>query len=137
MRVIVWVLKKRSNPSLRYSDFDPLIGEMTTRMDRQEVTESIESGFALAETDPDVSREEVARVLQRVVQVAADPEHAERLIAEMAAGPKEPASEDAPQQQPPEESSPSSSTPTSTPSEASGSDSSPTSSTSLPQPSTT
>ncbi|MEU1275339.1 hypothetical protein [Streptomyces sp. NPDC005799] len=136
MRVIVWVIKKRSQPSLRYGDFDPLIGELTTRMDQREVTEYVENAFAMAETDPEVSREDVAKVLQRVVTVAADPEHAERLIAEMARGPKEPASDDAPEQ-PPQESSPSSTTPTSTSSEESGSDSSPTSSTSLPEPSTT
>lgn len=138
MRVIIWVIKKRSNPALRFSEFDPLIGEMTTRMDRREVTEYIENAFAMGEADPDVSRDDVVQVLQRIVKVAADPEHAERLIAEMAAGPKEPASEDAPQQPPqPEDFSPSNSTPTSTSSEGTGSHSSPTSSTSHPEPSTT
>lgn len=138
MRVIVWVIKKRSEPSLRYGDFDPLIGEMTTRMDRREVTEYVENAFSVAETDSDVTRDDVVTILQRIVKVAADPEHAERLIAEMARGPKEPASEDAPEPPPqPEDSNPCSTTPISTSSEESGSPSSPTSSTSHPEPSTT
>lgn len=135
MRVIVWVIKKRSEPSLRYGDFDPLIGELTTRMSRQEVTDYVENAFAVTETDSEVTTDEVVAVLQRIVAVAADPEHAERIIAEKAQGPKEPASEDAPpppQQLP--ESSPSSSTPTSTLSDATGLPSSPTSSTSPPEP---
>lgn len=138
MRVIVWVLKKRAEPSLRYGDFDPLIGEMTTRMSKREVTDYVENAFAVAETDSDVTRDDVVTVLQRIVKVAADPEHAERIIAEMAQVPKEPATEEAqepPQQQ--EDSSPSSTTPTSTSSEETGSPSTPTSSTSLPQLSTT
>ncbi|MET7475060.1 hypothetical protein ABZT17_11965 [Streptomyces sp. NPDC005648] len=138
MRVIVWVIKKRAEPTLRYGDFDPLITEMTTRMSRQEVTDYVDNAFALAETDPDVTTDHVVGVLQRIIAVAVDPEHAEQLIAEKAAGPKESTAEDAPEQQPPpEESSPSSTTPTSTSSEATGSGSSPTSSTSHPELSTT
>lgn len=136
MRAIVWVLRKRSEPSLRYGDFDPLIGEMTSRMDRREVTEYVENAFRMAETDPDVDRAAVAEVLQRIVKVSIDPEHAEQLIAEMQQGPKEaPAGEPSAQDQP--NPSPSSSTtPTSTSSGDSGSPSSLTSSTSLPEMST-
>ena len=137
MRVIVWVIKKRAEPTLRYGDFDPLITEMTTRMSRQEVTDYVDNAFAMAETDPEVTTDHVVTVLQRIVTVAVDPEHAERSIAEKAQGPKEPTVEEAPQQPQLEEPSPPSSTPTSTSSEATGSDSSPTSSTSLPELSTT
>jgi hypothetical protein len=88
MRVIAWVLKKRVNPALRYSEFDPLIGEMTTRMDQREVTDYVENTYAMAETNPDVSRDDVAQVLQRIVRVAADPEHAERAHRRAGARPK-------------------------------------------------
>ncbi|MEW2421325.1 hypothetical protein AB0911_12355 [Streptomyces nigra] len=128
MRVIVWVIKKRSDPSLRYGDFDPMIGELTTRMDRREVTEYLENAFAVVDRDPDVTREQVAAIVQRIIKVAADPEHAEQLIEELRQAPKDPALEEQPT---PDQPSPSSSTtPTSTSSEESGSASSPTSSTS-------
>lgn len=137
MRAVVWVLKKRAEPSLRYGDFDPLVGEMTSRMDRREVTEYVENAFRMAETDPDVDREQVAGVLQRIVKVAADPEHAEQLIAEMRQVPKEQPSEEPPAEDQPSSSPPSITMPTSTSSEASGSASSLTSSTSHPEMSTT
>ncbi|NUT11018.1 MAG: hypothetical protein HOQ38_11120 [Nonomuraea sp.] len=127
MRAIVWVLKKRDQPSLRYGDFDPLIGEMTSRMDRREVTEYVENAFRVVDTDPDVTRDQVAAIVQRIVKVAADPEHAEQLIAEMQQGPKEAEAEEPPPEDQP--SPPSNSTPTSTLSEESGSPSSATSST--------
>ncbi|RSN13738.1 hypothetical protein DMH25_08075 [Streptomyces sp. WAC 01325] len=136
MRAIVWVLKKRAEPSLRYGDFDPLIGEMTSRMDRREVTEYVENAFRVVDTDPDVTRDQVAAIVQRIIKVAADPEHAEQLIAEMQQGPKEPAAEEQPAQDPPSPDPSSSTTPTSTSSGESGSDSSPTSSTSPPTEST-
>lgn len=130
MRAVVWVLRKRVDPSLRYGDFDPMVSEMTSRMDRREVTEYLENAFRAAESEPDVTRDQVANVVQRIVKVAADPEHAEQLIAEMQQGPKEaPAEEPQPEDKP--STSPSSNTtPTSTSSEESGSGSSPTSSTS-------
>lgn len=134
MRGIVWVLKKRTNPTVRFGDFDPIVGELVTRMDKKEVTNYLERAFALADTDEDTSRADVARVCQRIVAVAADPEHAERLIAEMAQDPKEPADRGAPTAA---KESPAPSTTTSTSSEDSGSHSSATSSTSLPGTSTT
>lgn len=134
MRAIVWVLRKREEPSLRYGDFDPMIGEMTTRMDRREVTEYVENAFRVVDTDPDVTRDQVAAIVQRIIKVAADPEHAEQLIAEMQQGPKEAEAEEDPAEDQPRLAP--TSTPTSTSSEESGSDSSPTSSTS-PQPEST
>lgn len=136
MRAIVWVLKKRVDLALRYGDFDPMVGEMTTRMDRREVTEYVENAFRVAETDPDVKRDAVAGVLQRIVKVAADPEHAERLIAEMQQDPKEAPAEEPPAEHQPSPSPSSNTTPTSTSSAENGSGSSLTSSTSLPEMST-
>ncbi|MFI8294434.1 hypothetical protein ACIGCZ_00655 [Streptomyces nigra] len=128
MRVIVWVIKKRSDPSLRYGDFDPMIGEMTTRMDRREVSDYLENAFRAVEADPDVTREQVAAIAQRIVKVAADPGHAEQLIEELRQAPKDPEPDEPSTQDQPSPSS--STTPTSTSSEESGSASSPTSSTS-------
>ncbi|MFF1297920.1 MULTISPECIES: hypothetical protein [unclassified Streptomyces] len=138
MRVIVWVLKKRTDPSLRYGDFDPLLDELTTRMDKREVAEYVESAFEVVNGDPDVTREQVAAIVRRIVSIAADPEHAEQLIAEMAQDPKEQAAEEpaAGEQDPQSLPQPSDTTPTSTSSEPTGSASSPTSSTSHPELST-
>ncbi|EGX60090.1 hypothetical protein SZN_09216 [Streptomyces zinciresistens K42] len=134
MRVVVWVLKKRAAPSLRYGDFDPLLGELTTRMDRGEVADYIRNAFAVADADPGVDRDQVAVLLRQIIPVALDPEHAERLIAETQAGPKDPApAAPQPEAEPMPGSSP---TPTSTSAGESGSPSSPTSSTS-PRPEST
>lgn len=134
LRGVAYVLKKRSHPTIRYGDFDPVIGELITRLDKKEVADSVKAAFEIAETDPEVSRETVAAVCQRIVPAADDPEHAERLIAEMAEAPK-----DEPAVEPAEEGSgplplesPSTLTTTSTPSEPSGSGSSPSSSASQP-----
>lgn len=37
LRGIVWVLKKREQPSLRWSEFDPGVDEVTSRFDEREV----------------------------------------------------------------------------------------------------
>lgn len=128
LRGVAWVLKKRSEPSLRFGDFDPLIGELATRLDQREVTEHVENVFAVALEDGNVSREAAAQVCRRIVPAAADPEHAERLIDEMSQDPKD---EAAPEEalQDGEDLSPSDSSTTeiSTSSEPSGSASSPSS----------
>lgn len=38
MRGIVWVLLKRETPTLRWSDFDPLIDELAMRFDGRDIT---------------------------------------------------------------------------------------------------
>lgn len=124
MRAVVWVLKKRSNPGLRYGEFDPGIEELYTRLDKDEVKASIESALAVAAQNPNATPEEIRAALATLSLIAADREHAERLIDEMVADPKDepdagPSSSDGPTE-----------TPTSTSSAPSTSDSSPTSSTS-------
>lgn len=37
MRVIAYVIKKRSNPSLRIVDFDPAVDELAVKLDRKEI----------------------------------------------------------------------------------------------------
>lgn len=98
MRGIVWVMKKRSQPSLRYGDFDPGVTQMVTRMDKQEVSAWLERAWNsfLANGDTDVTPEKFAEIVLRDLPgIAADPEHARALVAEKTAAPKEDA-QDAP-----------------------------------------
>ncbi|MER7967670.1 hypothetical protein ABTX35_01405 [Streptomyces sp. NPDC096080] len=133
MRGIVWVIRKRTEPSLRFGDFDPGVTELTSRMSNKEIGRFIEGLFATGDTNDELTREQVAEIIRdRVDGVAVDPEFAHRLIDRLASetGPKE---EPAPQPVTEPDGSP---TPTSSTPETSTSDSSPTSSTS-PQPEST
>ncbi|MEV8548313.1 hypothetical protein AB0L04_00460 [Streptomyces glaucescens] len=79
MRGIIWVIKKRSHPSLRFGDFDPGVTEMTTRMDKREVAAYVDNAFAAV--DAELSVDTVADILmQRLPDIAADPDHARALI---------------------------------------------------------
>jgi hypothetical protein len=90
MRGIVWVQKKRRQPTLRFGDFDPRVDEMVTRMSRREVTDYVENAFGMVGTDPELTVEKVAEILSELPDTAAaDPEHARALIEQMAKGPKE------------------------------------------------
>ncbi|MEH0578998.1 hypothetical protein QBA54_32015 [Streptomyces sp. B21-108] len=133
MRGIVWVLRKRSEPSLRFGDVDPGVTELTSRMSDKEIARYIEASFATGATNEELTREMVADILrERIADVAVDPEYANRLIDRLSAeeGPKE---EPAPAVAEGTGSSPS---PTSSTPETSTSDSSPPSCTS-PQPEST
>lgn len=137
MRGIVWVLKRRSNPSLRFGDFDPGVDEMTSRMDQREVAAYVDNAFAACESDENLTQEMVANLLRdRLPDVAADPEHARRLIEARVQVPKADEDQDDEDAQEPTPAAPSSPSPTSTGPETPTSDSSPTSSTSLPEMST-
>jgi len=132
MRGIIWVLKKRSQPSLRFGDFDPGVNEMTSRMDKKEVAAYVDHAFAAIDADLDV--ETVADILmQRLPEIAADPDHARALIEAKVKAPKE--NEARPQQET-AGASESSQNPILSEPEPSTSVSSPTSSTSPQQPST-
>jgi hypothetical protein len=137
MRGIVWVLKKRSNPSLRFGEFDPGITEMTTRMDNREVTAWVDN--AIANADEELTLEQIEKIfLDRLPTVAIDPDYAREVVTSRTRAPKDPAPTpegEAPQGAPvtPEPSP----TPTSSTPETATSDSSPTFSTSLPETSTT
>ncbi|MEV5444048.1 hypothetical protein AB0N23_16145 [Streptomyces sp. NPDC052644] len=123
MRAVVWVIKKRSTPSLRYGDFDPGVEEMVTRLDRDEITQWVEASVGIAAQEPDLTTETLQAILAHIPPAALDREHADaevaRAIAEFEAGrPKEAAPQPSPDESP---------TPTSIESEPSTSDSSPTS----------
>lgn len=137
MRGVVWVLKKRTQPSLRFGEFDPGITEMTTRMDNKEVRAWIDN--ALAAVGDELSMEDVERIiLDRLPTVAIDPDFARDLVTSRTRAPKDPvpAVEGSGQETNPHASAPSP-TPTSSAPETPTSDSSPTPSTSLPEMSTT
>lgn len=90
MRGIVWAIKKRAEPTLRFGDFDPGVTEMTSRMDKAEVERWVDSAFAAVSEE--LTTEQVTQVLMvRLPDVAADPEHARALIAEKSEAPKAPA----------------------------------------------
>ncbi|MFE5217465.1 MULTISPECIES: hypothetical protein [unclassified Streptomyces] len=129
MRGIIWVLKKRSQPSLRYGEFDPGVNEMTTVMDDREVDSYIDNAFRMAEAGEDGGLQDVADVLQaNLPEISLNPERTRARITERFTGPKaEPEGEPAPEETASEDPSPS---PTSSTPAASTSPSSPTSSTS-------
>lgn len=89
MRGIVWVLKKRAQPSLRLGDFDPGIDEMVTRFDQQEAINYVDAAFSVLDADSEITREDVGRALAKLPDICADPEHARALVAARVAGPKE------------------------------------------------
>jgi hypothetical protein len=137
MRGIVWVLKKRTNPSLRWNDFDPGVTEMTGRLSRTEVKAYIDNAFEMVGTEPEVTDERVDAILRgRLPMLAADPDHALALLDARARDPKDPETVAAAGQEdsPPEDPSPS---PTSTEPEAPTWASLPISTNSLPLSSTT
>lgn len=82
MRAVVWVIKKRTNPSLRYGDFDPGVEEMVTRLDRDEITHWVESSTRVAaEQVPDLTAEMLAGILSNIPATAIDREHADEQVA--------------------------------------------------------
>ncbi|MFD5875709.1 hypothetical protein [Streptomyces sp. NPDC060322] len=116
MRAVAWVMRKRQDPHLRFSDFDPGVDEIVSRYDEREITDYVTEAFRVQAPE-----DERAIFLRILVRNAVDPQHAEALIKEHSGdGPKEPPVESV----------------TSGNSETSTSDSSPTSSTLDPQPST-
>ncbi|MFE0699116.1 hypothetical protein [Streptomyces sp. NPDC058872] len=85
MRVVAWVIKKRSHPSLRYGDFDPGVEELQTRLDRDEVKRWAQATAEVAWMDAEATPVSVAAAMRIIPTVADDREHAERVVAELAA----------------------------------------------------
>jgi hypothetical protein len=134
MRGIVWVLKKRSQPSLRFGEFDPGITEMTTRMDNREISAWLDNILAIADEDLTVEQMEKV-ILDRLPSVAVDPDYARELVTSRMRDPKD--QQDAEQASPETAEPAPGQSPTSSTPETATSDSSPTFSTSLPETSTT
>ncbi|MER7814085.1 hypothetical protein [Streptomyces sp. NPDC096153] len=128
LRVVAWLIKKRAQPTLRFGDFDPLIGELYMRLDNTEVANWIEGAQAIIGAAPDATAEQVRSRLAWIIGAALDPEYAERKLEEALADPKD-------EPDPPRSDS-SGETPTSTSGEPDTSSSSDTSSPSRPTTST-
>jgi hypothetical protein len=88
MRGIVWVIKKRTNPSLRFGEFDPGVDEMVTRLDKTEVENYVTESVRIATQDPNVTGEQIAHALRDLPPMALDPAHAEATIKELTEDPK-------------------------------------------------
>jgi len=83
LRAVAWAYRKRAEPTLRYGDFDPGVGEVKARYDAREVADiatEIESAPRATEEQRDQARRELTRF-------ALDPAAAEAAIKE-AQGPK-------------------------------------------------
>ncbi|MEU0359914.1 hypothetical protein [Streptomyces cyaneofuscatus] len=81
MRGVVWVLKKRHAPTLRFGEFDPGVDEMVTRYDRTEAEAWFDAAFNLIGVDPETTVERVATALHEAAPGAvADLEHASAYI---------------------------------------------------------
>ncbi|WP_406365303.1 hypothetical protein [Streptomyces sp. NBC_00645] len=143
MRAIVWVIKKRTDLTLRFGDFDPGVTEMTSAMDKKEVDDYVDNFIQAGQagaTEAEFTLEIAERILMsRLPDISIDPEYTRRVIAEKTSPKAESPTEGEGSVPPPEETadgSESSPSLTSTGPEASTSGSSPTSSTSHPQEST-
>ena len=122
MRMVALLLKRRSQPSVRLEDFNPLVDELAVRLDKTEIKEWATE--AVAAIDDGATPEQTLLVLRPIIDAAVDPEYARELILKLAAAPKDPAGGDE------ETEHPSGQTEESTPTGASTSGSSLTSSTS-------
>jgi hypothetical protein len=131
MRGIVWVIKKRTQPALRFGEFDPGVTELTSRMDNKEIQRWLDA--TLDAVDPELDWETIEGIIgPRLAEVAVDPEYARELLGARATVPKETAEDSGqqPEETPADSPSPS---PTSPTPETSTSGSSLTSSTSHPE----
>ncbi|MFG2763154.1 hypothetical protein [Streptomyces rubiginosohelvolus] len=81
MRGVVWVLKKRQQPTLRFGEFDPGVESMVTRYDKDETENWFDGAFHLVGVDPETTAERVAIALHEASPDAvADLEHAKAYI---------------------------------------------------------
>ncbi|WP_330348174.1 hypothetical protein [Streptomyces sp. NBC_00582] len=99
MRTVVWVLKKREQPSLRFAEFDPFEGDLYSRLDEREVRAYAEGFVEKYRADPDT----LAEAFDELRESAYDREGAEAVIADVTApkapAPAEPQPEAAPAQE--------------------------------------
>lgn len=99
MRVAAWVVKKRTEPTLRFADFDPFEDEMRVRLDAKESRAYAEKLFAKYSGTDDL-----AEAFEELRGASFDSEACEKAIADVTA-PKSPA---APEPEPQPEKSPAS-----------------------------
>ncbi|WP_328739872.1 hypothetical protein OHA91_22755 [Streptomyces erythrochromogenes] len=82
MRGVVWAMLKRQQPSLRWSEFDPAVDELTSRFDAREVASYAADIVALPE-------DRQAGAIAELKAYALDPAGVDDAIAEAADPPKE------------------------------------------------
>lgn len=80
MRAVVWVLRKRTEPTLTYDGYDPGVDELVTRYDKREIENWVTRTFGLLVPGSDMTVEQVAASLREVPNAALDPEHARAFI---------------------------------------------------------
>ncbi|WP_455360024.1 hypothetical protein [Streptomyces sp. SYSU K21746] len=83
MRTVAWVVKKRSNPSLPYADFDPFQDELRARLDDREIRQYAEH-FAETFRADEGTR---TTAFEELLEAADDRQFAETLIKELTADP--------------------------------------------------
>lgn len=88
IRVLAWVIKKRQNPTLRLSAFDPFEDEVQVKLDAKETHRYAAEMFARYGKDP----EELAGAWAELREAADDPAIADAAIKEQTGGPKAEAS---------------------------------------------
>ncbi|MFF7200523.1 hypothetical protein [Streptomyces sp. NPDC008141] len=98
LRGVVWILKKRHDPNLRFSDFDPRIGEAVARLNKEEVRAYVTEAVALASLNPNATDDEIRWALRELPPLAVDPEHALSVIEELIAAAADPKDDPAPDQ---------------------------------------
>lgn len=86
VRTVGWALKKRANPALRLSEFDPFDDELRTFYDQGEVESLAAEMFATYAHDP----EQLAEAWDELRDAAHDKDACEAVIKE-AQAPKDPA----------------------------------------------
>ncbi|MFB6512119.1 hypothetical protein ACFCW4_02540 [Streptomyces virginiae] len=82
LRGVVWILKKREQPNLRWGDFDPENDELTSRFDAREVAGYVDEIMSLPE-------EKRAGAIAELKAWALDPAEVDAAMAAAAALPKE------------------------------------------------
>ncbi|WP_329292836.1 hypothetical protein [Streptomyces pseudovenezuelae] len=95
LRVVVWAIRKRTEPTLRFADFDPFEGELRARLDAREVHAYAEAMFEQYRENPD----DLAEAFDELRDVAFDREDVETAIADVTA-PKDPAPAQEPEPMP-------------------------------------
>lgn len=85
MRVVAWIIQRRTHAALRYGDFDPFEGELRVRLDAKETRAYAHGIFEKYGSNP----EDLADAFDELRDVTADREACEQAIADVTA-PKAP-----------------------------------------------
>ncbi|MGW4703269.1 hypothetical protein [Streptomyces sp. NPDC004285] len=89
MRMVALILKRRRQPSLKLEDFDPLVDELTVRLDKTEVEQWATE--AIGALDDIATPEQALVFLQPIIDAAVDADFARDLITRLVTAPKDPA----------------------------------------------